>query len=157
MKPSGSYALELKLTGSGAVPLFGAAEMLICGGWFVGDGGGGGDKIVIVLGRIVESFFKAPGEANRYAYDERIIWSIENPSSRVWIRIVCAPVVWKETVGPSTPMPQPSSCQPQPESPQPEQSSRLTSSALVVPMRYEACPNVFRLLENWTNTESLPQ
>src|SRR5689334_10121732 len=132
MKPSGSYALELKATGNGAMPLFGAAEMLTCGAWF---GGGGADKIWTVLGRIVESFFKAPGEANRYAYDERTIWSIENPSSRVWIRMVCAPVVWKEMVGPSTPMPQPSSCQPQPEIPQPEQSSRFTSSALEVPMR----------------------
>ena len=38
-----------------------------------------------VAGRIVASFLTAPGRVVTYRSDDSTIWSIETPSSRVWI------------------------------------------------------------------------
>src|SRR5688500_17303586 len=106
---------------------------------------------------MVVSFFNDPGAEFLKVCGESTIWSIERPSSRTWIRIVCVPDVANRINGPSTPTPQPLSCQPHPDNPQPEQSSRFISVALVLPIRNTAAPLLFTLSENCMKTESLPQ
>ena len=45
---------------------------------------------VLVRDRILVSFFSDPGDDERYVAGDRTIWSIEIPSSRCWMRRVCA-------------------------------------------------------------------
>jgi len=59
--------------------------------------------------------------------------------------------------GPRTPFPYPLSCHIQPDTPQLLHSSRFTSAADVVPIRYIAVPEDVTLPENCAKTESLAQ
>jgi hypothetical protein len=47
------------------------------------------------LCKIVLSFFNGPGAVLRYVEGDSTIWSMERPSSRVCILMVCTPVVEK--------------------------------------------------------------
>ena len=64
---------------------------------------------------------------------DRTIWSIDIPSSRVWIRIVSNPLFPNRIVAPS-PAPVPLSCHPHPDRPQPVQILSDTMAASVVPI-----------------------
>src|SRR5688572_10891706 len=61
----------------------------------LGGGGGGAVPPPFCSARMVLSSLFGPGAEDRYVDGDRTIWSIANPSSRVWTRIVCVPVVAK--------------------------------------------------------------
>src|SRR4051812_15942498 len=110
----------------------------------------------MVPGTMVVSFFAAPGLAVRYFSDESTIWSIDRPSSRVWIRIRCQPPAGNRIRPPLTlRAPHPSSSHPHSDTPQPEHSSRLNGSAEVVPISHRGLPPPSTAPVNWTKTESL--
>src|SRR6185437_3621304 len=56
-----------------------------------------------VSGSTVASFLFAPGAVFAHCPLDRTIWSIETPSSRCWIRMVCHPDVANITGVPATP------------------------------------------------------